>query len=106
MQIEEAKDILEEICNRPIQDTEGTKIMKEAIDTVLNELKEQTEANKELNKVLITFKAMINEMAKEIEERLGTCPYDEYDWQDIDCGKVCEDNMKECWKEYFYKKVE
>lgn len=65
---------------------------KKYIETVLSELEKK--------------EAIINEMAKEITEFLGTCPYDKYDWQDIDCEKVCEDDMKQCWVEYFEKKVE
>ena len=49
---------------------------------------------------------VIDLMAEEISEWLGTCPLDKYDWQEIDCDKVCEDDMKECWKQYFYKKAE
>ncbi len=72
------------------------------------ELEEQTEANKELNKVIITYKAMINEMADTLKWSLNngpgfipsticTCEGDIKKCKD----KICE----ECIKEYFYKKV-
>lgn len=49
---------------------------------------------------------IINEMAKELTEWIGTCPLDKYDWQVLDCDKVCDNQMKHCWIEYFTKKVE
>ena len=74
MQIEEAKEICKAIIKNMQEECEfDLNILKLnwnnriAIDTVLNELEEQTEANKELNKVLIHFKAVINEMADYIK---------------------------------------
>jgi septal ring factor EnvC (AmiA/AmiB activator) len=58
------------------------------------ELKEQKEANKELNKALIHFKAVINEMAEKLVEAHGWF-YSEFD-----------NYTKEDWKEYFSKKVQ
>lgn len=115
MNIEEAIEILKEIqeTNRAwLKETEEEICEKiylkdiEAIDTVLKELEEQTEANKELNKVLITFKSMINEMADYISN---------LDIEEDICMKnttnteLCNEkytNCKECIKEYFYKKAQ
>lgn len=83
------KETKEEICEKIyLKDIE-------AIDTVLNELEEQTESNKELNKVLIHFKAIINEMANSL---IGIGLYD------IKVGQKFCFNEEEV-KEYFYKKV-
>ena len=60
-----------------------------------------------LNKQLEKKDKVINEMAEKIVGFIGTCPNDnEYTLLDIDCEKVCEDNMKQCWIEYFTNKVE
>lgn len=48
---------------------------------------------------------IIELMAKEIEFRTGNCPYGTYNY-DLDCKKRCNNNYKECWIEYFTKKVE
>ena len=109
MQIEEA---MKEIEYAKSFGTSGVVPRWEAIETVINyvkmmqseldrlegiedntsmlkqELEEQKEANKELNKVLIHFKAVINEMAECINS-LG--------WSDLD-------NNEEI-KEYFSEKV-
>lgn len=64
----------------------------EAIETVLNELDKKDK--------------VIDMMAEYIEEWTGSYPLDMYDWQDIDCEKVCDNSTKQCWIEYFYKLVE
>lgn len=71
------------------------------------ELKEQTEANKELNKVLIHFKAVINEMAEQLvklrEESEEDCFIPRI-YRDInECVKT---NCKECIKQYFSEKAQ
>ena len=49
---------------------------------------------------------VIDEMAKEIEDFTGSCPKDTYDFSEIDCENICGIELKECWKQYFYRKVE
>lgn len=104
MNIKEAKIIL--YCNNLAElafagvlhllnndnDNDLNILKEEALEIVLSELEKKDK--------------IINEMAKEITEWTGTCPYDKYDWQDVDCEKVCEDDMKQCWIEYFTNKVE
>lgn len=52
---------------------------------------------------------IIELMAEEITDFLGTCPLDRYEYQGIDCENICGGNMeeciKQCWKQYFEKKV-
>lgn len=49
---------------------------------------------------------IIDEMAEEISHNIiNTCPLEDYNF-DLDCENRCNDNYKECWKEYFTKKVE
>lgn len=100
MNIEEAKEMLIKLTKDNISLAFQDEI--EAIDTVLNELEEQTNANKELNKEVCTYLDMIKEMA----EYIAGLDVDE----DI-CKNIehCADERKlcsECIKEYFYKKIE
>lgn len=49
---------------------------------------------------------MIDLMAEEINNSfLNTCPYIDYEI-DLDCENRCNDDYKECWKQYFKSKVE
>lgn len=49
---------------------------------------------------------IIDLMAEEISKNiLNTCPLADYN-VDLDCENKCQDNYKECWKQYFEKKVE
>ena len=48
---------------------------------------------------------IIDLMAKEISENItNTCPFADYNY-DLDCENKCNDNYKECWKQYFENKV-
>lgn len=47
---------------------------------------------------------MIDLMAEEMKKR-ATCPLDDYNY-DLDCENKCNNNTKECWKQYFERKVE
>lgn len=68
----------------------------EAIAIIDNLIQKQdTEINK-LNNV-------IDRTTKYIEELIGSCPFDTFDWKEKDCKKECKDQMAECWKEYFIK---
>lgn len=59
--MEEDIRILEEICNRPIQDTEGTKIMKQAIKNLIK-------AYKNLEQIEQVHKETNGELRKRITE--------------------------------------
>ena len=95
----EAQSYLEELM--------GDSGMKErTIAQLQAELEEQTNDNKELNKVLIHFKAVINEMAEQLvklrEESEEDCFIPRI-YRDInECVKT---NCKECIKQYFIEKV-
>ena len=44
-------------------------------------------------------------MAEEISENItNTCPFADYNY-DLDCENKCNDNYKECWKQYFENKA-
>ena len=44
---------------------------------------------------------MLEEISKNI---LNTCPLEDYNY-DLDCENKCNDNYKECWKQYFENKA-
>ena len=70
---------------------------KESIKTVLNMLKEKDTEIEKKDK-------MIDLMTEEMKKR-ATCPLDDYNY-DLDCENKCNNNTKECWKQYFERKVE
>lgn len=48
---------------------------------------------------------IIDLMAEEISKNItNTCPFADYNY-DLDCENKCNDNYKECWKQYFENKV-
>lgn len=92
---------------------------KEKADTDLDDLNKgwQVELekykqlyNKALDDAVITAHdnmkkdKMIDLMAEEMKKR-ATCPLDDYNY-DLDCENKCNNNTKECWKQYFERKVE
>lgn len=68
------------------------------IETVLNLI---SKLQKELDKK----DKVINLMAEELKEITGSCPLDSYDWENEKCDN-CNNTFKDCFIEYFYKKVE
>lgn len=91
---------------------------KEKADTDLDDLNKgwQVELekykqlyNKALDDAVITAHdnmkkdKMIDLMAEEMKKR-ATCPLDDYNY-DLDCENKCNNNTKECWKQYFERKV-
>lgn len=92
---------------------------KEKADTDLDDLNKgwQVELekykqlyNKALDDAVITAHdnmkkdKMIDLMAEEMKKR-ATCPLDDYNY-DLDCENKCNNNTKECWKQYFERKAE
>ena len=130
MNIEEAKIKLQNI-NAGIlyfAKDEEYEEYAEAINVILSELdkrdKELEETKKKIpsiangtytgdfegllktEKEIIKRDKVINEMAKEIADITGSCPYDKYDYG-VDCSLRCEEGIEaECWVEYFTNKVE
>lgn len=48
---------------------------------------------------------IIDLMANEIANNItNTCPLEDYNY-DLDCENKCNDNYKECWKQYFENKA-
>ena len=87
---QEAIDALKE--HKELIDKEYLKARNsKAIEVVLNALKEKDK--------------IIDLMAEEISESIiTTCPLEDYNY-DLDCENKCNDDYKECWKQYFANKV-
>lgn len=48
---------------------------------------------------------IIDLMLEEISNNImNTCPLEDYNY-DLDCENKCNDNYKECWKQYFENKA-
>ena len=48
---------------------------------------------------------IIDLMADEIANSItNTCPLEDYNY-DLECENKCNDNYKECWKQYFENKA-
>ena len=63
-------EILEEILNRQIEDTEGTKIMKQAIENLINRVKELEEIEEEHRKENGKLREKIKELESMISHRI------------------------------------
>ena len=96
---EDSIEILENTDISTIELAENTDLYTYslAVRTVLNMLKEKDAEIEKKDK-------MIDLMAEEMKKR-ATCPLDDYNY-DLDCENKCNNNTKECWKQYFERKVE
>lgn len=63
--MEEDIKILEEICNRPIQDTEGTKRMKQALENLLARYKDLEQIEQSHKKENGELRERVKELEKE-----------------------------------------
>lgn len=65
---------------------------------------EEQQENAELKNKLKEKDKIIDLMAEEISKNItNTCPFADYNY-DLDCKNKCNDNYKECWKQYFENK--
>ena len=69
------------------------------------DIKEAVDYTFELNKEIELKDKIIDLMAEKISESIiNTCPLEDYNY-DLDCENKCNDDYKECWKQYFANKV-
>lgn len=73
------------------------------LETVLSMLKQNSAELAEKSAEIEKKDKMIDLMAEEIKKR-ATCPLDDYNY-DLDCENKCNNNTKECWKQYFERKA-
>ena len=69
------------------------------------ELNRHNKAEKNLKGIINKQNKIIDLMADEIANSItNTCPLEDYNY-DLDCENKCNDNYKECWKQYFENKA-
>ena len=69
------------------------------------ELNRHNKAEKNLKGIINKQNKIIDLMADEIANSItNTCPLEGYNY-DLDCENKCNDNYKECWKQYFENKA-
>jgi len=121
---EEAIEIIDKMIKSYIEADEcglsnnDFKYEIKAMQTVLSMLKEKGEQIAKYEKIYKEYDCyrwvkelnkkdkIIDLMAEEINNAvLKVCPYIDYGI-DLDCENRCDDNSKECWKQYFKSKVE
>lgn len=69
------------------------------------ELDRHNKAEKNLKGIINKQNKIIDLMADEIANSItNTCPLEDYNY-DLDCENKCNDNYKECWKQYFENKA-
>lgn len=96
---EEAQQVLDELNEiKPGQLEGNAKRLFEAIMKIADERDKLQKIVKQKNKI-------IDSMAEEISKNTtNICPFADYNY-DLDCENKCNDNYKECWKQYFENKV-
>lgn len=97
--IEEAQKVLDELkVVRPEMLNSEAKRLFEAIMKIADE-------RDKLREELDLKDKIIDLMAEEISKNItNTCPFADYNY-DLDCENKCQDDYKECWKQYFANKV-
>ena len=94
---EQAQKVLDKFQGvRPKMLNGEAKRLFEAIMKIADERDELKKKAEEQDKI-------IDLMLEEISE-LSTCPLEDYNY-DLDCENKCNDNYKECWKQYFENKA-
>lgn len=99
--------------------------LKKSIETILSMLEEKDkeilQLKKGINSLMLSRKKwknryyktrnklkekdkIIDLMAEFIEERINSCPYEDYDYY-LNCENECDDNYVRCWKKYFENKA-
>lgn len=68
------------------------------IPVYISDLKTILSMLKEKDKII---DLLLDEIANNI---VNTCPLEDYNY-DLDCENKCNDNYKECWKQYFENKA-
>lgn len=102
MKIADNRDELQKIVERKDLEISSLKQVHDydtkMIDDVKGKAVELYDRIEEKDKI-------IDLMAEEISKNItNTCPFADYNY-DLDCENKCNDNYKECWKQYFENKV-
>ena len=120
----EAQKILDELQETKPEQLKGeAKRLFESIMKIADEKDELKKELKQKNKQIEKYQNMLatNDMLhiKESQEKdkvidlmldeitnniINTCPFEDYNY-DLDCENKCNDDYKECWKQYFENKA-
>lgn len=87
------------------QQKEQIDYLRRSCDRKEECLIEEQQENAELKNKLKEKDKIIDLMAEEISKNItNTCPNEDYNY-DLDCENKCNDDHKECWKQYFENKL-
>lgn len=96
---EQVQKVLDEMRGVRPECLEGeAKRLFEAIMKIADERDEAYNVIKNKDKII---DLMLEEISNNI---INTCPLEDYNY-DLDCENKCNDNYKECWKQYFENKA-
>lgn len=96
---EQVQKVLDEMRGVRPECLEGeAKRLFEAIMKIADERDEAYNVIKNKDKII---DLMLEEISNNI---MNTCPLEDYNY-DLDCENKCNDNYKECWKQYFENKA-
>lgn len=75
------------------------------IPVYISDLKNVLSMLEEKDKTISSKDKIIDLIADEIANSItNTCPLEDYNY-DLECENKCNDNYKECWKQYFENKA-
>ena len=96
---EQAQKVLDELNEIKPEQLEGNA--KRLFEEIMKIADERDELKEELEQK----DKQIDLMAEEITNNIiSICPLENYNY-DLDCENRCNDNYKECWKQYFENKA-
>ena len=96
---EQAQQVLDELNEiRPELLKGNSKRLFEAVMKIADERDELKEEVEQKDKII---ELMADEITNSI---VNTCSLEDYNY-DLDCENRCNDNYRECWKEYFENKA-
>ena len=96
---EQAQKVLDELNEIKPEQLEGNA--KRLFEEIMKIADERDELKEELEQK----DKQIDLMAEEITNNIiSICPLENYNY-DLDCENRCNDNYKECWKQYFERGI-
>lgn len=102
MKIADNRDELQKIVERKDLEISSLKQVHDYDTKMIDDVKEKAV---ELYNRIEEKDKIIDLMAEEISKNItNTCPFADYNY-DLDCENKCNNNYKECWKQYFENKV-
>lgn len=95
----EAQKVLDEL------NTVRIEVLNDEAKRLFEAIMKIADERDKLQKIVEQKNKIIDSMAEEISKNTtNICPFADYNY-DLDCENKCNDNYKECWKQYFENKV-